>query len=63
MTHRFFYLLGVVCLLAVASALSDARRGASGVVRTATGETCRECAAYAPTSGVYRKPSPKESTP
>lgn len=63
MTYRFTYLLAVVFLLALASALADARREAGGTVRTATGKKCRECAAYAPTSGVYAKPSAKELAP
>ena len=59
MTHRFIYLLGVALLLAAASAVADARRDGSG----ATGQKCRECAAYAPTSGVYAKPYPRKSNP
>jgi len=58
MTHRFIYLLGVVFLLAAASALADARRDGNN----ATGRKCRECAAYAPNAGVYAKPL-KELTP
>ncbi len=58
MTHRLAYLLGVVFLLAMASALADARRDGSG----ATGRKCRECAAYAPASGVYATPALKQTT-
>lgn len=63
MTPRFRYLLAIVFLLVVASAFADARVRANGVVQTAFGEKCIECAAYAPTSGVYAKPTVKETKP